>query len=56
MSEDLKQLTDPDAWYLPAKSKDHIIWIEEHGQKELWDDIIYNFVEELGKELRRKQS
>lgn len=48
-----KYLIDPDAWHLLEDAKD-IIWLKKHGLKELYDDIIYNFVEELAKELDRK--
>ena len=56
MSEIPKHLTDPDEWFVPEMPNNNAIWVEEAGLRELWEDIIYNPVVELKKELTKKLS
>ena len=55
MSESVteKHLIDPDKWFLAEKSEKDILWMKEHGLKELWEDLIWNPWKALGKELKK---
>ena len=54
MSEVPQHLKDPDEWYLPEMPKNDVLWVQEDCLRELYEDMIYNWAEELDKKLSVK--